>query len=136
MEILILGVVLLVLGVGATIIYDKHKAFQTDMEAKIEAGRVRREQAAKEAAQALAQAKAAAKKTKVAVDDTLDKLFKGSSSGSYTTKTTTKTYTKKPISQKKKLPSASSPVSADDVSINSQLTVQELIAKIEAMKKK
>ena len=136
MEILILGVVLLVLGVGATYLYDKHKAVQTDMAAKREAARAWREKEAQAVAASFAKAQGAAKKTRSAVDKTIEDIF-GTPTWTATTTTTktTKTGAKK-ISQKRKLPSASSPVSADDVSINSQLTIQELIAKIESMKKK
>jgi hypothetical protein len=115
MEILILGVILLVLGVGATIVYDKHKdkiiATLKDL-----------------------------KETKVGVN------VKQTSRQSTNINTqwqkmveqvTKPTAPKKtPIRQKKVLKNSSESLSADDVSINSKLTVEELIAKLEKMKKR
>jgi hypothetical protein len=106
MEIIILGFILFIVGVGATIIYDKHKDSLKDL-SRIKESFGKRE--------TLLQRDFA--KIKSALTATV-------------TKTTT---TRKPISQKKKLKTT---VTAEDGSINSSMTVDELIAKIEQMKKK
>ena len=110
MEIIILGFVLFILGVGGTIVHDKHKA-----------------NLAKAAEARAARASAPRKSQK----DMIQEMLGMSSIPVYTSKTTTRTTTK-PLSQKKKL---KGPVTNDDVSINSTLTVEELIAKIESMKR-
>lgn len=116
MEILILGVILLVLGVGATYIYDKHKDIKVAMQKNREANR-------------------AARPRFPGPQTTPAPKFKPSSEQPmWSSTTTTKTTTRKaPISQKKKL---KGPVTNEDVSINSTLTVQELIDKIEQLKNK
>jgi hypothetical protein len=115
MEILILGVILLVLGVGATIVYDKHKdkITTTLKELKeIKVG-VNVKQVSKQTTNANTQ---------------WQKMVAQATRPSAPKKT--------PIRQKKILKNSSESLSADDVSINSTLTVEELIAKIEKMKKK
>lgn len=131
MEILILGVVLLVLGVGATFIYDKHKDDQVKAREAAQVRVAQRESARLAAAQLAA--KAAALKpgpfTKAASTTTAKK----------TVRKTVKPGSIKAGSRKPNDPPQEVEyleVFFDDVSINSKVTIQELIEKIERMKKK
>ena len=157
MEIIILGVILFILGVGATIAYDKHKEIKVTAQQNKSERRLRQEQSEREALAKIEElrkhAKSTAKQTKTAIQDTFADMFdtKGTIPSNWTV-ITTKTTTKNPVSKKRVLKGSikAGPVKAnevptetqyieelfDDVSINSTLTVEELIAKIEKMKKK
>ncbi len=132
MEILILGVVLLVLGVGATFVYDKFKEKQVAEQKAAEEARARR--AALLASKPVVNPKTIPAKpkpgpfTKAAatqVKKTVRKTIKPGSikAGPY-----------KPNDPPVEVEYVNELF--DDVSINSQITVQELIAKIERMKKR
>lgn len=149
MEILIWGFVLFILGVSATFGYDKYKASQIDREAKLKAAAERR--AAMIAAgppkpiPRTRSTKSGPFTENANTQDFLKELSKLQAKLEATPKPKPKVKrTIKPGSVKAgwvkpgDLPQETQYIEElfDDVSINSQITVQELIAKIERMKKR
>ena len=130
MEIIILGFILFILGVGGTIVYDKYKEKATAVLKDQQARIAFRQEAVKQV-----KARASAAPKKKSQEEVLSELLRDRLSPK-------RTIHPGPFSaglvKEGDMPTETQYMEElfDDVSINSTMTVQQLIAKIESMKKR